>query len=146
MFQDIDATCDDWIAKLKSMVEVWKKQAETAEKVQAAIAAGPATEGGAPPPEMSLEDLEASVVTARDNVPIRLADIARVNVGPAERRGLLDKAGAEVAVALGDAASSVAASPMTAGVLSGVWSSGSLVCSSKKLIRVERWSAVSRSP
>ncbi len=43
----------------------------------------------------NLEDLESSVVAEVDNVPIRLSDIARVNVGPAERRGLLDKSGAE---------------------------------------------------
>jgi Cu(I)/Ag(I) efflux system membrane protein CusA/SilA len=45
----------------------------------------------------SIEDLEAAVVAERNNVPIRLADVARVNLGPAERRGLLDKSGAEVA-------------------------------------------------
>ena len=39
------------------MVDVWKKQAETAEKVTAAIAAGPAGgEGGGPAPEMTLPD------------------------------------------------------------------------------------------
>ena len=44
------------------MVDVWKKQAETAEKVTAAIAAGPAGgEGGGMPPEMTLEDLEANL-------------------------------------------------------------------------------------
>ncbi len=43
----------------------------------------------------NLEDLENSVVTEVNNVPIRLSDIAHVNVGPAERRGLLDKSGAE---------------------------------------------------
>ncbi|MCP9236330.1 efflux RND transporter permease subunit [Lewinella sp. JB7] len=43
----------------------------------------------------NLEDLESSVVAEVNNVPIRLSDIARVNVGPAERRGLLDKSGAE---------------------------------------------------
>ncbi|PPK85348.1 Cu(I)/Ag(I) efflux system membrane protein CusA/SilA [Neolewinella xylanilytica] len=42
-----------------------------------------------------LADLEATVVSEADNVPVRLSDIARVNIGPAERRGLLDKAGAE---------------------------------------------------
>jgi len=29
----IDATTKDWVAKLESMVEVWKKQTETVEKV-----------------------------------------------------------------------------------------------------------------
>ena len=43
----------------------------------------------------NLEDLESAVVSEANNVPIRLRDIARVNVGPAERRGLLDKSGAE---------------------------------------------------
>lgn len=43
----------------------------------------------------SLEDLEESVVTVRDNVPIRLKDVAKINFGPATRRGGLDKGGAE---------------------------------------------------
>jgi len=43
----------------------------------------------------SLEDLEKSVVTVRDNVPIRLKDVAKINFGPATRRGGLDKGGAE---------------------------------------------------
>ncbi|MDX1409317.1 MAG: efflux RND transporter permease subunit, partial [Saprospiraceae bacterium] len=43
----------------------------------------------------SIEDIEASVVTVSDNVPIRIRDIARVNLGPATRRGALDKSGAE---------------------------------------------------
>ena len=43
----------------------------------------------------SVEDLEESVVTARNNVPIRIKDVARVELGPAQRRGALDKAGAE---------------------------------------------------
>lgn len=43
----------------------------------------------------SLEDLEKSVVTVHDNVPIRLKDIAKINFGPATRRGGLDKGGAE---------------------------------------------------
>ncbi len=43
----------------------------------------------------SLEDLEKSVVTVRDNVPIRLKDVAKINYGPATRRGGLDKGGAE---------------------------------------------------
>ncbi|SDM73324.1 Cu(I)/Ag(I) efflux system membrane protein CusA/SilA [Catalinimonas alkaloidigena] len=41
-----------------------------------------------------LEDLEASVVAVRDNVPIRIKDVARVTFGPATRRGGLDKGGA----------------------------------------------------
>jgi Cu(I)/Ag(I) efflux system membrane protein CusA/SilA len=42
-----------------------------------------------------LEDLENSVVTVRDNVPIRIRDVARVQFGPASRRGGLDKGGSE---------------------------------------------------
>ena len=43
----------------------------------------------------SLEDLEKSVVTQRNNVAIRLKDVARINFGPASRRGGLDKGGAD---------------------------------------------------
>jgi Cu(I)/Ag(I) efflux system membrane protein CusA/SilA len=43
----------------------------------------------------SLEDLEKAVVTVRDNVPIRLKDVAKISFGPATRRGGLDKGGAE---------------------------------------------------
>ena len=43
----------------------------------------------------SLEDLEKSVVAVNNNVPIRLKDVARINFGPATRRGGLDKGGAE---------------------------------------------------
>ncbi|MDG5768141.1 efflux RND transporter permease subunit [Balneolales bacterium ANBcel1] len=43
----------------------------------------------------SLEDLEESVVAVRDNTPIRIRDVAHVGMGPAQRRGALDKAGAE---------------------------------------------------
>ena len=43
----------------------------------------------------SLEDLEESVVAVRDNTPIRIKDVAHVGMGPAQRRGALDKAGAE---------------------------------------------------
>ena len=42
-----------------------------------------------------LEDLENSVVAVNDNVPIRIKDVARVSLGPATRRGVLDKSGAE---------------------------------------------------
>jgi Cu(I)/Ag(I) efflux system membrane protein CusA/SilA len=41
------------------------------------------------------EDIEKAVVTVQDNVPIRIKDIAIVSLGPATRRGLLDKGGAE---------------------------------------------------
>ena len=43
----------------------------------------------------SLEDIEAGVVTARDGIPVTIADIATVAFGPALRRGALDKEGAE---------------------------------------------------
>jgi Cu(I)/Ag(I) efflux system membrane protein CusA/SilA len=43
----------------------------------------------------NLEDLEKSVVTVKDNVPIRIKDVAKVNFGPSTRRGGLDKGGAE---------------------------------------------------
>ena len=43
----------------------------------------------------SLTDLELSVVAVRNNVPVRIKDVARVNFGPATRRGGLDKAGSE---------------------------------------------------
>ncbi|HKL66402.1 MAG TPA: efflux RND transporter permease subunit, partial [Bacteroidales bacterium] len=43
----------------------------------------------------NLEDLEKSVVAVRDNVPVRIKDVARVNYGPGTRRGGLDKGGAE---------------------------------------------------
>ncbi|SHI63601.1 Cu(I)/Ag(I) efflux system membrane protein CusA/SilA [Arenibacter nanhaiticus] len=44
----------------------------------------------------SLEDIKNAVVTAEDYTPIRIMDIAKVALGPAERRGILDKEGAEV--------------------------------------------------
>jgi len=43
----------------------------------------------------NLSDLEESVVDVRDNVPIRIKDLAKVNYGPATRRGGLDKGGVE---------------------------------------------------
>lgn len=45
----------------------------------------------------SLADLEESVVTVAGNTPVRIKDLAVVSLGPAERRGILDKSGAEVA-------------------------------------------------
>lgn len=44
----------------------------------------------------SIEDIEKAVVSVQDNVPIRIKDIGVVSLGPATRRGLLDKDGAEV--------------------------------------------------
>ena len=43
----------------------------------------------------SLKDLEESVVAVHNNVPVRIRDVAKVNFGPATRRGGLDKDGAE---------------------------------------------------
>lgn len=43
----------------------------------------------------NLEDLEESVVAVRNNTPIRLKDIAKIQFGPATRRGGLDKSGVE---------------------------------------------------
>jgi Cu(I)/Ag(I) efflux system membrane protein CusA/SilA len=45
----------------------------------------------------SLEDIEQAVVRVVDNVPVRIRDIAHVNIGPAPRghSGFLDKGGAE---------------------------------------------------
>lgn len=42
------------------------------------------------------EDIEKAVVAVYDNVPVRIKDIAVVTLGPAPRRGVLDKDGAEV--------------------------------------------------
>jgi Cu(I)/Ag(I) efflux system membrane protein CusA/SilA len=44
-----------------------------------------------------VEDIEETVVKMTNNVPIRIKDIARVNIGPAVRghEGILDKGGAE---------------------------------------------------
>ncbi|SDK92302.1 Cu(I)/Ag(I) efflux system membrane protein CusA/SilA [Salinimicrobium catena] len=44
----------------------------------------------------SIEDIENAVVTSEDYTSIRIKDIARVSLGPAQRRGVLDKEGAEV--------------------------------------------------
>ncbi|MFH1436067.1 MAG: efflux RND transporter permease subunit [Pseudomonadota bacterium] len=42
-----------------------------------------------------LEDIEETVVKVRENVPIRVRDVANVTMGPALRRGALDKEGTE---------------------------------------------------
>ena len=44
----------------------------------------------------NVADIEEAVVAVQDNVPIRVKDIGKVSLGPAARRGLLDKGGAEV--------------------------------------------------
>ena len=43
----------------------------------------------------NLDDLNEAVVTVRDNVPVRIRDVAKVTFGPAPRRGGLDKDGVE---------------------------------------------------
>ena len=45
----------------------------------------------------SISDLENAVVTSENYTSIRVKDIAKVSLGPAARRGILDKEGAEVA-------------------------------------------------
>ena len=40
-----------------------------------------------------LSDLEQAVVTVRDNVPITIGDVAKVQFGPAQRLGALDRGG-----------------------------------------------------
>ncbi len=42
-----------------------------------------------------LSDLEQAVVAVRNQVPIRVSDVAHVTLGPALRRGILDKEGTE---------------------------------------------------
>ena len=42
------------------------------------------------------QDLEYSIVKVTDNVPLYVKDVAKVSLGPAMRRGALDKGGAEV--------------------------------------------------
>lgn len=44
----------------------------------------------------SIEDIENAVVTSENYTAIRIKDIGKVSLGPATRRGLLDKEGAEV--------------------------------------------------
>ena len=42
-----------------------------------------------------VSDLEKAVVTVRDGMPVRISDVAFVNIGPGTRRGGLDKEGVE---------------------------------------------------
>ena len=44
----------------------------------------------------SIEDIENAVVTSEDYTSIKIKDVAKVSLGPATRRGILDKEGAEV--------------------------------------------------
>ena len=43
----------------------------------------------------NLKDIENTVITQTDNVPIRIQDVATVKLGPTIRRGALDKGGVE---------------------------------------------------
>lgn len=43
----------------------------------------------------SVADLEEAVITVRNGVPVKIKDVAFVNIGPAPRRGGLDKEGVE---------------------------------------------------
>ncbi len=43
----------------------------------------------------NVEDVQKSVITMRDNVPVTVGDVAHVSLGPALRRGALDKEGSE---------------------------------------------------
>ncbi len=43
----------------------------------------------------TLDQIEQTVITTRDGIPVRLKDIAQVQLGPAFRRGALDHNGAE---------------------------------------------------
>ncbi|MCH7908544.1 MAG: efflux RND transporter permease subunit [Candidatus Hydrogenedentes bacterium] len=43
----------------------------------------------------SLEDIENAVIKVNDHVPVFIKDVANVTLGPALRRGVLDKGGAE---------------------------------------------------
>lgn len=44
----------------------------------------------------SIQDIENAVVTSEDYTSIRIKDIGKISLGPATRRGILDKEGAEV--------------------------------------------------
>jgi copper/silver efflux system protein len=44
-----------------------------------------------------VEDIERSVVKVNENIPIYIKDVAKVTLGPALRRGAIDKEGAEAA-------------------------------------------------
>jgi Cu(I)/Ag(I) efflux system membrane protein CusA/SilA len=43
----------------------------------------------------SLDDLKEAVVSVRNNIPVRIRDVAKVSFGPAPRRGGLDRDGVE---------------------------------------------------
>ena len=43
----------------------------------------------------SIEDIENIAIVSRHNTPVRIKDVAHISLGPALRRGVLDKSGAE---------------------------------------------------
>jgi len=43
----------------------------------------------------NVKDIENAVITVREGVPVRISDVAFVNIGPGTRRGGLDKEGVE---------------------------------------------------
>jgi Cu(I)/Ag(I) efflux system membrane protein CusA/SilA len=43
----------------------------------------------------NIEDIEQAVVVVNNNIPLRVGDVAHVSLGPATRRGILDKSGAD---------------------------------------------------
>ncbi|MDP7743899.1 MAG: efflux RND transporter permease subunit, partial [Lentisphaeria bacterium] len=43
----------------------------------------------------NLKDIENTVIKSRDNVPVYVKNVAHVSIGPALRRGALDRGGAE---------------------------------------------------
>ena len=73
----------------------------------------------------SLEDIEKSVVAVRENTPVTIAHVATVSLGPALRRGALDKEGAEAVGDLTDVARNL--SSLTRGLLEGRGTLGQLV-------------------
>eukprot|EP00095_Tigriopus_kingsejongensis_P009110 maker-scaffold150_size309978-snap-gene-1.12 protein:Tk09110 transcript:maker-scaffold150_size309978-snap-gene-1.12-mRNA-1 annotation:"muscle-specific protein 300" len=98
-WQAIDAAAQDWIRQLQAMVEVWQKQADTAAKVSAAIAADPAD--GAP--EMNLEDLEK-----------HLNSLKQMFIEKQKMMAQLEKSGGDAPAPTGSAPSPVAAAPPAA--------------------------------
>ena len=44
----------------------------------------------------SLSDIESIAITTKNFTPVFLKDLAKISIGPSERRGILDKEGAEV--------------------------------------------------
>jgi len=51
--------------------------------------------GGGADPQQAIEDIESTVIFQRDGVPVRLKDVANVQLGPEFRRGAIDYNGSE---------------------------------------------------